>query len=213
MATSITNYCGDYHILLRIKGPDDKVEIFHQLMKLMDQDWAYVGRDTVRICKRCFGMVWHAPRISPTDFKAAARQVGGIKIKIRHFASVTACRGTNVSFDYVNDIHHLSQEEARSLYRAHGITTFREKYSGKPSSGMVITLPSTGVVVPQISPAAAPAIVAAAASTSPFDSQERLIAEVLTESPTTPTASTCSLSQWPGYDGDLDGWEGAGMVQ
>lgn len=151
MAISHVNHSGDWHVLLRIKGSDDDVEKFHQIMKLCDNDWGYVGRPTVRICKRCCGMIWHAPRIAPSDFKVAARQAGGVKIKIKHFASVAGCRGTNVSFDYQNDIQHLSQSEARELYRANGVANFREKHTPTVSLPGQPIVPPVGVaLVPTI---------------------------------------------------------------
>ena len=219
MAISHVNHSGDWHVLLRIKGSDDDVEKFHQIMKLCDNDWGYVGRPTVRICKRCCGMIWHAPRIAPSDFKVAARQAGGVKIKIKHFASVAGCRGTNLSFDYQNDVQHLSQSEARELYRANGVANFREKHTPMVSLPGRPIVPPVGVAL--VPPIVTPLVPVVAEAPSALDSPNHLIAEVLGTDAGVVLAVTDlgSLCQLPAgdhtssYDDFLDGWEGVGPVQ
>jgi hypothetical protein len=90
---------------------------------------------------------WNSPRIGPEDFKAAARQVGGLKVKIRHFASLKNCRGGNVSFDYQNDILTIPIEEAHTLYGPGGVAAFREAHK-IPSS----TVRVSGVQVEGVTP-------------------------------------------------------------
>lgn len=141
MSTTSVSFSGDYHILLRLKGSELAIEKFHHIMKICDSDWPYISKVTIRVCRKCGGAVWHSPRIAPEDIKSAARQVGDMRVKIKHFAAVTACRGKNLSFDNTNDYSILSQEQAREIYRANGIKNFKESLVRRVLPGNVIQLP------------------------------------------------------------------------
>jgi hypothetical protein len=182
MSTS-NAYTGEYHILLRLKGPADRISLFHRLIKKCDGDWPFIDRAQIRACLKCCGVVWSSPRLGPEDFKAAARQVGGgLRVKIRNFAPGKNC------FPNPTDekVKSLTPTEANALYAANGVKIFREKYI----SPMVTPIPVTALAV--IPP-----------------SEDYLIGEVLAEGNTTappvPAAPEGSLVQSPGVPTDLHG--------
>lgn len=184
-ATSSTAYSGECHVLLRIKGPADRIDMFHQLIKKVDGDWPFHGRTMVRVCKVCAGVLWNAPRIGPADLKAAARQVGALKVKIKHFATMKACRGTSASYNYSANVIHLSEAKAHDLYRSNGVTAFRAEHC--------------------LTPTVVPAIVTAIPTPIGPISEEQLIGEVLADpTPSAPLPPLGSAVQHP----HPDNWEG-----
>jgi hypothetical protein len=125
------SFGGEHHVLLRIRGHEGSIALFHRMVKLCDGDWPFVGRPTVRVCRTCAGVVWNSPRIGPEDLKAAARQVGGMKVKIRHFAPTKGCY-TAGSFNYTRDVVNIPLSEAQDLFRSGGPDRFREKHTPTP---------------------------------------------------------------------------------
>jgi hypothetical protein len=209
MSTTTTTFVGDHHVLLRVKGSPAGVELFHSIIAVCDNDWPYLSHNNrtgrVRVCTRCLGAVWHSPRLAPGDLKAAARQAG-ISIKIRHFAPTTACKGTNMTFDYTNDIIQLSMSEARDLYAANGVTRFRDAHRPLGTKPTIIVASTTPVVDETPKPILLPG----------FPSTDSLIAEVIApaadplESLTHSACQSRDESSGGGGEGWVDGY-GCGM--
>lgn len=129
----------DHHILIRMKGTPERLRRFHRLVGRCDADWPVSARrTTVRLCTKCMGVIWAGPRLSPTDLKAAARQVGGVKIKIRHFAPASACIEGSIKF--------LTIPETEELFLPGGPKALMEKFS------LTTTPPLRPTVVPDSAP-------------------------------------------------------------
>lgn len=128
----------DHHILLRIRATTDRIDCFNRLLKKVDADWPFGGtHSTVRVCLKCLGLVWGTPRLTPSDVKAAARQVGGMKVKIRHFAPSTSCHEAGMS-----NLKYISSTEAAGLFLPGGPTTFRTTHIA-PTLALPSVTPST----------------------------------------------------------------------
>ena len=202
MSTNHYTIGGEHHILLRIKGDPARIKLFHALMHKCDSDWPWAPhRTTCRVCVHCVGAVWNCPRIAAPDIIVAAKQVGGIKVKIRHFAPVTKCRGKNMSFDYLNDLKNTPADELHELYRAHGVVSWMEKH----------IIPPSGIVIPPLV-TKPPILTATEVRTveAPHPTDECLMEEVLstegdllpdTTPSNLPAVRMGSLIQFPeGYD-------------
>lgn len=186
------NQIGEYHIVIRLKGTPEKINLFHRVMLKCDPEWPWKSTMVSQyVCRRCGGMSYHSPRIQPHDIKVAAKQVGGVKVKIRNFAPLKNCRGSNMSYDYQNDRVRVTIKEVHELYGPHGVANFFAKYN-------TTTVPHTPSVVEAPTPLALP----------PASSEAILINTVLSEQePATPNTITSegSLTQYHGED-EMCGW-------
>lgn len=123
------NQNGEYHITIRLKGPEDRIQLFHKVMTKCDPEWPW--KSTVisqYVCKKCAGLTIHSPRVTPHDIKVAAKQVGHLKVKIYNFGPIKKCKGTNSSYDYANDRQRVTIKEAFELYTSDGRQNFYMKY-------------------------------------------------------------------------------------
>lgn len=127
----------DHHILLRIKATTDRIERFNRLLKKVDSDWPFDSCSSIRVCLKCLGVVWATPRLTPSDVKAAARQVGEMKVKIRHFAPSTSCYGAGMS-----NLKYISSADAAALFLPGGPATFRTTHIA-PTLALPSVIPST----------------------------------------------------------------------
>lgn len=203
--TTVSNhsaaYSGEYHILLRVKGPEERIAIFNHILKKCDGDWPFVARQAVRVCKSCTGIIWNAPRIGPDDIKAAARQVGGITVKVHHFAPYLNCRTAGETYNYQSQVEMVPIADARRLFRGGGPAAFRAKYT--PSVVTATVLPKNGLP-PAIVAAVAAAPVVPPVLEVPQPSEDFLMGEVLSPMDSSPdpaspsVAPQGSLCQFPG---------------
>jgi hypothetical protein len=125
MSVSAQSTPGNFHIVLKLRGPEEKIKIFHALLRKADSDYPWDKTFGTRMCTRCNGLSWSTPRINPEDLKTAARQTG-VRLKIRRFSPERSCvSGTetihNIPMCYIpNDLTHR-------LYAAEGIAEVRSK--------------------------------------------------------------------------------------
>lgn len=79
------------HFKLKVKGSPEKVVKFHQLLKFKDNDYPYSRMKfgfsvNPILCEKCGGLEWSRPSVTPSQIKAAAKQVGLRKVSIQHYA-------------------------------------------------------------------------------------------------------------------------------
>jgi len=108
MSTTFQSAPGRYHIQVKLHGPEDKINLFHAILKSVETDWqfwqnpAYTHNSRLQVCKRCKGIVINAPRFNAADIKSAAAQAG-IGVKIYNFAKENKCGGS------IKDIFQITE--------------------------------------------------------------------------------------------------------
>lgn len=115
------------HVSIRVKGAWEKVMLMHHLLKKVDGDWPFVERQVCRVCKRCCGVEYQAPRLTAHDVKVAGKQCG-VKVKIRHFGPVQECQKEMTAYDFSHEMQAVVLSEAQKLTTATGLDEFRDKY-------------------------------------------------------------------------------------
>ena len=106
---------GTFHICLRAKGDQKRVELFHAVMVKCDADWPFRSfrqGSRTRICEKCKGGVVTNPRFGPEDIKAAAKQCG-IVAKVDRFFHEENCYNGSVS----PTIIYFMRDEADKLLK------------------------------------------------------------------------------------------------
>jgi hypothetical protein len=99
MSTTFQSASGRYHIQVKLHGPEDKINLFHAILKSVEMDWQFWQNPTychnyrLHVCKKCKGIVVNSPRFNAADIKSAAAQAG-IGVKIYNFAKENKCGGS-----------------------------------------------------------------------------------------------------------------------
>jgi hypothetical protein len=97
MSTSYQTLTGEYHLILKIRGTDRAIDLFHRFMRRCDSDWPWKEHGSgSRVCESCTGIVYHNPRLNPEDIKIGAKQVstlgfGDVKVKITRYTLDSTC--------------------------------------------------------------------------------------------------------------------------
>lgn len=199
------NHVGEYHIVIRLKGTPERIALFHRVMLKCDPEWPWKGNTaSAYVCQRCAGLSYQSPRCSPHDIKVAAKQVGGVKVKIRNFAPLANCRGGNVSYDYQNDRIRVPINEIYKLYLAHGVVNFFDKYKGTPTTPRIVTAVTQGRP-PAVEPVELPELPESILIDTVLQDQEIVI------EPTPllvggPTPGSANQHPYGGEGDDLEGW-------
>lgn len=134
---------GDHHIRFSLRGTPIAIAQFHALLAHADSDWPFSREHGIRLCTRCFGVVWSRPRLNPEDLKATARQIGNMKVKIRHFHKDDKCtRGTERPYQL--PVQWISAKLAHKLYGMDGVNEVLKELKIPGPGEKLVTLPSTG---------------------------------------------------------------------
>lgn len=94
---SSTNYgygtMADKHVILKLKGPAAKTELFHKLCYFLDPDWPWVrkGARYARICRTCKGILYERPRLNAEQLRRIA-EFTGVGLKLKRFEASFNCR-------------------------------------------------------------------------------------------------------------------------
>ena len=87
----------DAHIIIKLKGQMERQVLFHRLLRSIDSDWPYgdyqegfAKGKSYKECEVCGGMVYHAPRFTPGELKAAGKQCR-VRVKIRQYCTPETC--------------------------------------------------------------------------------------------------------------------------
>lgn len=147
MSTSAQQVAGEHHVVISLRGTPEKIRIFHALVGKADLDYPWRPHKGGRMCTRCNGMVWHQPRLNPADLKSAARQVGGIKLKIRKFTHERVCAKVGESL-YQIPVQWFQSEVIHKLYAPGGIAEVRQTLIDREERKPIVLLPEIANLPP-----------------------------------------------------------------
>src|ERR1700743_1104787 len=140
MSTSAQQVAGEHHIVISLGGEPDKIRQFHAIVGKADSDYPWQGHRHNQMCVRCNGLVWHQPRLNPSDLKSAARQVGGIKLKINRFVHERSCAKAGESLHMLPHCY-LPTDVAHKLYRPAGIGEVRAQLHLDEKTKPIVIVP------------------------------------------------------------------------
>src|SRR5579859_5928563 len=118
MSKDTTTAPGVYHVVLKLKGEQRRVDLFHEILRRCDLSWpwkqGFYGR--TQQCDKCEGLCFASPRINASDIKSAAKQAS-VKVTIVRFAPSTKCcpdteRYQRTRWIDVTDAHRLYRSAA-----------------------------------------------------------------------------------------------------
>lgn len=92
MSKDNTTAPGIYHVILKIKGDQKRVDLFHEILRRCDLSWPWKTGMYSRVqqCDCCEGLCFSSPRINASDIKSAAKQAA-VKVTIVRFAPSEKC--------------------------------------------------------------------------------------------------------------------------
>jgi hypothetical protein len=108
MSLAFQSAPGRYHVQVKVHGPEEKIKLFHAILKSIETDWAfwqnpsYTHNSRIHVCKKCKGIVINCPRINAADIKSAAAQAE-ISVRVYNFAKENKCGGS------VEENFHLTE--------------------------------------------------------------------------------------------------------
>jgi hypothetical protein len=158
MSTNFQSASGRYHVQVKVHGSEEKIKLFHAILKSIETDWAfwqnptYTHNSRIHVCKKCKGIVVCSPRINAADIKSAAAQAG-IGVRIYNFAKENKCGGS-VQENF-NVTEFIDRKYAAVLYShkpgriqiASGVAWVGDEVPQEAVSRRVITMPPVTEVV------------------------------------------------------------------
>lgn len=140
MSTDMQVCPGSFHVILRLKGDQARVDLFHEILRRCDLGWpwkapaSYIVR--TQQCDQCDGLIYSSPRCNPEDIKSAAKQAS-VGVKIVRFSPSVKCFTES-------EQHHRTRwveiAEANRMYRS-------KEWLEKHAPTRVIQLPAAAAAV------------------------------------------------------------------
>ena len=105
------------HVSLKIKGDQEHVNLFHEILRRCDPSWPWKSGMFLRVqqCDKCKGLLFTNPRINAADIKAAAKQAGVKKVTIVRFGPSSKCYTENERY---TKTRWIDADDAHTLYRS-----------------------------------------------------------------------------------------------